>query len=72
MTLPGGQNACELLVPTRYRDVPPDSRLERYLELWTHEWSRADEQARRLTLAPWSRLITHELFRADAAAGRIE
>lgn len=72
MALPGGQDAFELLVPARLRQVPANSRLDRYLEMWTDEWSRTDEQARRLTLAPWSRLITLELFREDAAAGRLE
>lgn len=69
ITLPGGQDVYEMLVPPRHRRVSPRSRLERYLAMAAGEWSRGDSAATILTMPAWGRLVALELLRHDAARG---
>src|SRR5689334_23915983 len=40
VTLPGGQDVFELLIPPRHRRVARSSRLDGYLDACLNEWSR--------------------------------
>jgi AraC-like DNA-binding protein len=63
VTLPGGQDLFDTLVPPRVTRVTPDSPLERYLHGAAAEFERPDEADRTRMLASWGRLITLEYLR---------
>ncbi len=69
ITLPGGQDVYDLLVPARFRSVTPGSRLASYLQMAAGEWKRGDQTATMLTMPAWGRLVAMELLRHDAARG---
>ncbi len=69
ITLPGGQDVYDLLVPARFRKVTRKSRLANYLQMAAGEWRRGDPSATLLTMPAWGRLVAMELLRHDAARG---
>ncbi len=69
ISLPGGQDVYDLLVPARLRSVAPRSRLSGYLQMAAGEWGRNDTTATMLTMPAWGRLVAMELLRHDAANG---
>jgi len=72
VTLPGGQDVFEMLVPARTRDVKKGSRLDRYLDAVMTEWDRPDSADALLAMPAWGRLVTLELLRHDAALGLLK
>lgn len=72
VTLPGGQDVFEMLVPPRHRAVKKGCRLDQYLAMATAEWDRSDSSATILTMPAWGRLVSLELLRHDAAAGLLK
>ncbi len=63
VTLPGGQDLFDTLVPPRVTRVIADSPLDRYLHGAAAEFDRPDEADRARMLASWGRLITLEYLR---------
>lgn len=71
VSLPGGQNVFELLLPPRLRRIEDQSRLSRYLDQVIDEWDRPDWSQTHLTMPSWSRLVVMELLRYDAQQGTL-
>lgn len=71
VTLPGGQNVFELLLPPLVRHVAGECRLSRYLDLVIDEWDRSDRTQTHLTMPSWGRLVVLELLRHDAGQGTL-
>lgn len=71
LTLPGGQDALQLLVPPTRQTFAPGSRLERYLQGFLDEFDRASFEETTQMTPGWSRLIALELLRENAREGRL-
>lgn len=71
-TLPGGQDAFELLPPPRRQRVARDSHLDRYLRSALAEFDRPESEEARLMLMSWARLVTLEMLRDNDLRGLIE
>lgn len=69
VTMPGGTNVFDLLVPSLVRRVATGSRLERYIDGFFAEWDREDPGMRDAMLGSWARLVTLELLHHDAEQG---
>jgi AraC-like DNA-binding protein len=72
LTLPGGQDVFEVLVPARMRHVRRNSKLAGYLRASLAEWDREDHAQTMLMLKNWAPLVTLELLRYDAAQGTLK
>lgn len=66
VTMPGGTDLFQLLVPGLVRRVDTGSRLDRYLDGFFAEWDRDDTRMRDAVLQSWARLVTLELLYHDA------
>jgi AraC-like DNA-binding protein len=71
LTLPGGQNGFDLLLPPPCRAVRAGCRLDCYLRAASDEWDRRDHALTMLMLGHWSRLIVAELLLYDAERGAL-
>ena len=69
VTLPGGQDVFDLLIPPTFRHVRAGTRLDQYLGGAIDEWDRGDESQTLLMMPGWARLIVLELLRHDADLG---
>ncbi|MGH7145377.1 MAG: helix-turn-helix domain-containing protein [Planctomycetota bacterium] len=69
VTLPGGRDLFELIVPPRRQTVPARSRLDRYLRGALAEYDRPQPEVTRAVLPFWSPLILHELLRDNDRRG---
>jgi AraC-like DNA-binding protein len=69
VTLPGGQNVFELLIPPLAEDVVPGSRLDFYLRNGGLEHDRDDPRDVALMLQHWVELIFAELVRDNFHRG---
>lgn len=72
VTMPGGTDVFQLLLPRLVRSVEPGSRLDGYLEGAMAEWERADDRMTAAMLPSWARLISLELLRHDAERGLLQ
>lgn len=71
VTLPGGQNVFDVLIPPPLRLVQPGTRLDGYLRDVVGEFDRTDDADAQLTMPSWARLVVLELIRYDAAQGTL-
>jgi AraC-like DNA-binding protein len=71
VTLPGGQDLFDTLVPPRVTRVVAGSPLDRYLRGAAAEFARPDEPDRTRMLASWGRLITLEYLSHTFAQGTL-
>ena len=69
VTLPGGQDVFELLLPPLVQQVDPGSRLAAYFTQAMEEFKRPRTADANLMLKSWGRLVALELIRHDAQAG---
>ena len=69
VTLSGGQDVFELLVPPLVQDVAPGGLLDTYLRGAMREFDRVDTDQTYLMLPHWSRLIVLEMLRCTAQTG---
>lgn len=71
VSLPGGGDVFDLLIPPRVQHVPRDCPLDRYLRGAALEFNRDDAWQSQLMFGSWVRLIVLELLRHDAEAGQL-
>jgi AraC-like DNA-binding protein len=72
VTLPGGQNVFDLLIPPRSQTVVPGSRLDHYLRQAGDEHDRPDPMDANLMLRSWVELIFTELLRDNFERGLLD